>query len=470
MTKPFGSRVAAPAVRGVLDTGLKERHVAMLSIGGVIGAGLFVGSGHAIAAAGPAVIIAYLLSGIIVLLVMRMLGEMAVALPDTGSFSTYADHAIGRWAGFTIGWLYWWRKVLVIPLEATAAAIILHSWFPDIATWVFALTITAALTSSNLLKVAYYGELEFWFALTKITAIIIFICIGAAAIMGFLPNSSVSGVGALSNAVGGLVPNGLEAVIGAMVIAMFSLFGAEVATIAAVESKNPVRQITRATNSAIWRISIFYLASLLIVISLVPWDDPLLPEMGAYQRVLELVNIPYAKALVDIVVLIALISCLNSALYTASRMIFSLSQRGDAPAAIQRTTRNGVPVFAVLASTAVGFLTVIANYIMPKQVFTFLLATSGAIGLLVYLVIAVSQLRLRKRLLANGEQLKLKMWLFPWLTWIVIVAIVGILLAMFIQPHHRTEMLITSTLAVIVAITGLVINRHRKEPELPSNR
>src|ERR1700743_3360381 len=141
---------------------------------------------------------------------MRMLGEMAVALPDTGSFSTYADHAIGRWAGFTIGWLYWWRKVLVIPLEATAAAIILHSWFPDIATWVFALTITAALTSSNLLKVAYYGELEFWFALTKITAIIIFICIGAAAIMGFLPNSSVSGIGALSHALGGFAPNGLE--------------------------------------------------------------------------------------------------------------------------------------------------------------------------------------------------------------------------------------------------------------------
>ncbi|WP_045366254.1 amino acid permease [Mycoavidus cysteinexigens] len=469
MTKPLSGQAATSAARGTLDTGLKERHVAMLSIGGVIGAGLFVGSGHAIAAAGPAVIIAYLISGALVLLVMRMLGEMAVALPDTGSFSTYADHAIGRWAGFTIGWLYWWRKVLVIPLEATAAAIILHSWFPDVATWIFALAITAILTLSNLLKVAYYGELEFWFALIKVTAIISFIGIGLGAILGFFPASSVSGIDALTSVVGGFAPNGFEAVLGAMVIAMFSLFGAEVSTIAAVESKNPVRQITRATNSVIWRISIFYLASLFVVIALVPWDDPLLPEIGAYQRVLELINIPYAKALVDVIVFIALISCLNSALYTASRMIFSLSQRGDAPAAIQRTTRSGVPALAVLASTAVAFLTVIANYLMPKQVFTFLLATSGAIGLLVYLVIAISQLRLRARLLASGKELKLKMWLFPWLTWIVIVAITIILIAMFIQPNHRMEMIITAALAVVVALTGLVINRNHEAPKLPQD-
>ncbi|KAG0163594.1 hypothetical protein DFQ28_010340 [Apophysomyces sp. BC1034] len=426
----------------------------MLSIGGVIGAGLFVGSGHAIAEAGPAVLIAFAISGALVLMVMRMLGEMAVALPDTGSFSTYADRAIGRWAGFTIGWLYWSRKVLVIPLEATAAAIILNSWFPDIATWIFALSITLALTASNLLKVAYYGEIEFWFALTKIVAIILFIAIGLGAIFGLLPSSDVSGIKALYNA-GGFAPNGLGAIPSAMVTAMFSLFGAEIATIAAVESKDPATQMTKVINSIIWRIGLFYLTTIFIVVSLVPWNDPRLLEAGAYQRVLELINIPYAKAIFDTIVLIALISCLNSALYSASRMIFSLSQRGDAPVTIQRTNRHGTPVIAVLASTIVGFLVIIVSYTMPKQVFSFLLATSGSIGLLVYLVIAVSQLRMRPRLLASGKELRLKMWFYPWLTWIAIIAIAGVLAAMLIQPSHRAEVIVTAMLASGLTITGL---------------
>jgi GABA permease len=186
-----------------LAPGLKQRHVTMLSIAGVIGAGLFVGSGHAIAAAGPAVLLSYLAAGTLVVLVMRMLGEMAVASPDTGSFSTYANRAIGPWAGFTIGWLYWWFWVLVIPLEAIAAAAILHSWFPGIDTWIFALSITCGLTLTNLYSVARYGEFEFWFALAKVLAIIAFIVVCAIALVGGLPDITVSGIGTLINNNGG---------------------------------------------------------------------------------------------------------------------------------------------------------------------------------------------------------------------------------------------------------------------------
>lgn len=449
-----------------LSNGLKQRHVTMMSIAGVIGAGLFVGSGHAIASAGPAALIAYAITGVLIVLVMRMLGEMATAYPDSGSFSTYADRAIGHWAGFTIGWLYWWFWVLVIPIEATAAAAILNAWFPTIDTWIFALGITSVLTITNLFSVKNYGEFEFWFALIKVVAIIIFLCIGVAAIMGVFPHSNVSGAARLFDN-GGFMPNGIGAVFAAMLTVMFSFMGTEIVTIAAAESDDPQSQIVRATNSVIWRISLFYLGSILVVASIVPWNDALLPSHGSYQRAMELIGVPHAKAIIDVVVLVSVASCLNSALYTASRMIFSLSMRRDAPAFLRRTDAEGTPRAAVLASTAFGFLTVIANYLMPDYVFNFLLATSGAIALLVYLVIAVSQLRMRSVLQAENVHIQLRMWCFPWLTWIVIFFISGLLLTMLIRDEQRVEIGATAALAlVVVAASWINQVRRRKESGL----
>jgi len=444
-----------------LEQGLKPRHVTMLSIAGVIGAGLFVGSGHAIAEAGPAVLLAYAAAGTLVVLVMRMLAEMAVASPDTGSFSTYADRAIGHWAGFTIGWLYWWFWVLVIPLEANAAATILHAWFPGVAIWAFTLIITLLLTATNLFSVKNYGEFEFWFALIKVVAIIGFVILGLAAICGFLPNSQVSGVSHLVDTQG-FMPNGMGAVLAAMLTTMFSFMGTEIVTIAAAESHNPGKQISKATNSVIWRIGLFYLVSIFIVVALVPWNDPSLAHVGSYQTVLDRMGIPNAKLIVDIVVLVAVTSCLNSALYTASRMLFSLGKRGDAPAASKRTNGSGTPYWAVIMSTAAAFLAVFANYVAPAAVFEFLLASSGAIALLVYLVIAVSQLRMRHKRMANGEKIAFRMWLFPGLTYAVIVFIVGVLTVMLFQEEHRVEILATGLLSIIVIAAGLLVARRRK--------
>ncbi|WP_029533458.1 GABA permease [Pseudomonas asplenii] len=444
-----------------LEQGLKPRHVTMLSIAGVIGAGLFVGSGHAIAAAGPAVLLAYAAAGTLVVLVMRMLAEMAVASPDTGSFSTYADRAIGHWAGFTIGWLYWWFWVLVIPLEANAAATILHAWFPNVAIWVFTLVITLLLTVTNLFSVKNYGEFEFWFALIKVVAIIGFVVLGLLAIFGLLPTSQVSGVSHLVDTVG-FMPNGLGAVLAAILTTMFSFMGTEIVTIAAAESKDPGKQISKATNSVIWRIGLFYLVSIFIVVSLVPWNDPSLAAVGSYQTVLDRMGIPNAKLIVDLVVLVAVTSCLNSALYTASRMLFSLGKRGDAPAVSRRTNASGTPYWAVMLSTGAAFLTVFANYVAPAAVFEFLLASSGAIALLVYLVIAASQLRMRRQRIAKGETIDFKMWLFPGLTWAVIVFIVAVLTVMLFQDAHRVEILATGLLSVLVVAAGLLVSRRRR--------
>jgi GABA permease len=211
---------------------------------------------------------------------------------------------------------------------------------------------------------------------------------------------------------------------------------------------------------------LFYLVSIFIVVALVPWNDPVLAAVGSYQTVLERMGIPNAKLIVDIVVLVAVTSCLNSALYTASRMLFSLGKRGDAPAVSTRTNGSGTPYWAVILSTAAAFLAVFANYVAPAAVFEFLLASSGAIALLVYLVIAVSQLRMRQKRVIAGEKIAFRMWLFPGLTYAVIVFIVGILTIMLFQEAHRVEILATGLLSVLVVATGLLVARRRKLQKL----
>ncbi|QXH53826.1 GABA permease [Pseudomonas fakonensis] len=453
-----------------LAPGLKQRHVTMLSIAGVIGAGLFVFSGHAIAKAGPAALLAYIFTGALVVLVMRMLGEMAVASPDTGSFSTYADRAIGPWAGFSIGWLYWWFWVLAIPLEAIAAANIINAWVPGVPTWAIASALILLLTGSNFFSVARYGEFEFWFGLIKIIAIIAFIALCAAALLGLLPEREVSGLGQLMALHGGFAPNGVGAIIGAMLTTMFSFIGAEVVTIAAAESKNPARQITRATNSVVWRICVFYLLSIVMILSIVPWNDPRLPQVGSFQRALEIMNIPNAKLIIDIVVLLAVASCMNSQVYTGSRMLYSLARRGDAPRFLKRINRAKVPVAAVACTTVLGVVATFINYFAPENVFKFLLSTSGAVALLVYLVIAVSQLCLRKKMLAAGKPLAFRMWLFPWLTWAVILFISGALLSMFFIEAYRSEITATGLLAILIICLGLMNARKAPHPVLGQPR
>jgi GABA permease len=452
-----------------LKAGLKPRHITMISIAGVIGAGLFVGSANAIATAGPAVLIAYAMAGTLVVLVMRMLGEMATAQPDTGSFSTYADRSLGRWAGFSIGWLYWWFWVIVIPVEATAGALILGDWFPGVPQWVFALLITGLLVGTNLFSVGNYGEFEFWFALVKVIAIVLFIGLGVLAMVGVLPGSKTSGVGHLWQD-GGFLPNGLGAVFAAMLITMFTFMGTEIVTIAAAESPNPEAGIRKAVNSVIWRISLFYLGSILVVVALVPWNAKGLAAegSGSYQYALERMGLGGLRTVLEFVILTAVASCLNSALYTASRMAFSLSTRGDAPAAWSRTTERGVPAWAILASSVVGFLGVIGNYLLPEKIFGYLLASSGAIALFVYLVIALSQLRMRRQLDAEGHTPAVRMWLYPGLTYATIGFIAFVLVLMLVQEGHRLELGLSLALAAVIVAIGVARTRGERPAAVPA--
>ncbi|MET0475965.1 MAG: amino acid permease [Mycobacterium sp.] len=439
---------------GALGTSLKPRHITMISIAGVIGAGLFVGSANAIKEAGPAVLISYFLAGTLVVLVMRMLGEMATANPDTGSFSVYSHRALGGWAGFTTGWLYWWFWVLVIPVEATAAASILSDLVGG-PQWIWALAVTLLLTVTNLISVGNYGEFEFWFALIKVVAIVAFIGIGVAAIFGLIPDSQVSGIDSLWQP-DGFMPNGFGAVIAGMLVTMFSFMGTEIVTIAAAESPDPTTGISKAVNSVIWRISLFYIGSIFVIVALMPYDQL---EDGSYQSTLQAIGIPGSKIIMDIVILTAVASCLNSALYTASRMLFSLGDRHDAPGVVRKLTTNGVPWVAVLASMVVGFLAVAGNYVLPEKIFAYLLATSGAVALFVYLAIAVSQFVLGRTMRSAGEQAPVRMWLFPYLTVGVIVAIVVVLILMAFDPDQQQAIFLSLLSAAFIVIAGVVVHR-----------
>ncbi|MEU7104630.1 amino acid permease [Streptomyces sp. NPDC046215] len=448
-----------------LKAGLKNRHLSMIAIGGVIGAGLFVGSKSGIAAAGPAILISYALVGAMVVFVMRMLGEMAAANPTSGSFSAYADRALGRWAGFSIGWLYWFFWVVVLAVEATAGAEILEGWIPAVPQWAWALIVMVVLTVTNLGSVSSYGEFEFWFAGIKVVAISAFVVIGGLAVFGLLPGSDNPGAG-LDNltAHGGFMPNGPGAILAGVLMVVFSFMGSEIVTLAAGESEDPQRAVTKATNSVIWRIGVFYLGSIFVVVSLLPWDSAEIAEKGSYVAALDTIGIPHAGQIMNVIVLTAVLSCLNSGLYTASRMAFSLGQRGDAPKAFAVVDKRGVPKAAILGSVVFGFLSVFFNYMWPDTVFKFLLNASGAVALFVWLVICFTQLKMRGIIQRETpERHVVKMWLFPYLTWLTIGMITFVLGYMVYDGgDNRQQVLLSTLLGVIVLTVGIVLDRRRR--------
>ncbi|BFV61033.1 amino acid permease [Kitasatospora sp. CMC57] len=446
---------------GQLKAGLKNRHLSMIAIGGVIGAGLFVGSGAGIASTGPGILLSYALAGVLVVMVMRMLGEMAAADPQSGSFSAYADRALGRWAGFSIGWLYWFFWVVVLAVEATAGAKILNSWVPGVPQWAFALAVMAVLTATNLFSVASYGEFEFWFAGIKVVAIAAFIVVGGLAVFGLLPGTDAVGMTNLTGN-GGFLPHGVGAVFTGMLTVVFAFMGSEIVTLAAGESADPEKAVSKATNSVIWRIGVFYLGSIAIVVTLLPWNDASV-KGSPYVAVLEHVGIPGAGRVMDVIVLTAVLSCLNSGLYTASRMAFSLGQRGDAPRAFARVSARGVPRTAILSSVVFGFVAVFFNYTSPDTIFKFLINSSGAVALFVWLVICFSQLRMRRIIERESpERLLVRMWLYPYLTWATIGLIGFVMVYMFTDADGRTQMYLSLVAAAVVLVASAVVDRRRK--------
>ncbi|MGW1314577.1 amino acid permease [Streptomyces sp. NPDC002426] len=455
-----------------LAHGLKQRHLTMLGLGGVIGAGLFVGSGAGIAVAGPAVVVSYLIAGALAMLVMRMLGEMSAAMPASGSFSVHAERALGRWAGFSVGWLYWFMLVVVLAVEATAAAQIAHAWVPAVDQWLWVLLFMVVFTVANLTAVKNFGEFEFWFAALKVTAIVAFLVLGVLAVLGVLPDTDPVGLTNLTGQ-GGFLPNGWDGVVSGVLTVVFAFGGLEVVTIAAAETDDPARAVGRAVRSAVVRILFFYVGSMLVIVTVLPWTAQQ-AGLSPYVKVLDSIGVPSAGQIMNIVVFVALLSALNANLYGSSRMIFSLAERGEAPRGLLKVsgTRGaegsasgggGVPRRAVLASVAFGFVSVLLNLEWPDTVFLYMLNSVGAVLLFVWGLIAASQLRLRRRLEREApDALALRMWCFPYLTWVTLAGLLAVLLLMLTDDAARPQVLWSAAATALVLLVAVVRERRAK--------
>nr|WP_205750406.1 amino acid permease [Diaphorobacter sp. HDW4B] len=435
-----------PQTASGLSTGLKERHMTMIALGGVIGAGLFIGSGVVIKQAGPAAVISFLITGLLVVLVMRMLGELACAMPSGGSFYEYsreafADHpGLSRLAGFLTGWMYWYFWVIVVALEAVAGADLLRYWLPNVDGWIISLVLLVMLTLTNLVSVKSFGEFEFWFSSIKVAAIVVFLFIAGVHVLGWTPGANGLQIANLTQH-GGFAPNGWIPVLTGAVAATGFYFGAEIVTIAAAETAEPQKAVAKATNSVITRVLVFYVGSVLLVACLVPWNSKDIAT--PYVSALNAMGVPAAAQIMNAIVLTAVLSALNSGLYASSRMLFALTKRGDAPKSLAKVSKNGVPVRAILIATLFGYGAIVMSYVSPDTVFAFLVNSYGTVAIFVYILIAISQLRLRKRLEREAPHLlKVRMWCFPYLTYLAIAGMCSIVIAMAFIPEQRTPLML----------------------------
>ncbi|MER7081567.1 gamma-aminobutyrate:proton symporter, AAT family (TC 2.A.3.1.5) [Saccharopolyspora kobensis] len=432
-----------------LRRSLKNRHLQMIALGGIIGASLFIGSGAVISTVGPAAVLSYALGGLLVVLVMRMLGEMATAAPTLGSFMEYARTSLGDWAGFTIGWLYWYYWVGVVAFEAVVGAELLNPLVPVVPQWVLSLVLMFALTATNLVSVRSFGETEFWLASIKVITIVIFLLCGAVFVLGLWPGAEFS-VGNIAR--DGFVANGWFAVLHGVVIVIFSYFGTEIVTIVSAESDEPERSVAKATKAVVWRVLLFYVGSVALLVMITPWQQ--IPvESSPYAAAFSRFGLPGAEVVVNVVVFTAVISVLNSGLYTASRMLFALQRRRFAPAWVRDVNRRGVPWKAILLSTLVGYVAVAASYVSPDTIFYFIINSAGAVALFIYAIIAASQLRMRRRLEQRApERLKLRMWFFPYLTWATLVVIAAVIVTMGAIGEVRSQLTLS-----LVSLVGILL-------------
>jgi GABA permease len=445
-----------------LSHALRPRHVTMITIGGIIGAGLFVGSSVAINAAGPAIILSYALTGLLVLVIMRSLGEMAVEMPKVRSFTEFARAGLGNWAGFSVGWLYWYFWIIVIPVEAIAGATLLQRWLP-VPKWEIGVVLMAAMAAVNLMSARSFGEFEFWFASIKVTAIIIFIALATLFALGVTSPSGPT----LSNLVshGGFAPYGSRAVFAACTTVFFSMMGAEIVTIAAAESTEPAKSVARMVSTVVWRILAFYIGSVALIVCVVPWTDIKVGE-SPFTQALDHMHIPYAGTIMTVIVLTAVLSCLNSSFYVASRVLFVLAERGDAPRWLVVTNPRHVPARSVIVASMAGFAGVIAERMAPDMVFGWLVKASGALIVFIYMLICLSQIRTRQaRERAGGPPPKLPMWMFPWLSYAAIAAMAAVLVAMGMTADLRSQ-LWASIVSVAIALGAYALKRRAAQPRL----
>lgn len=410
-----------------MQRGLKNRHIQMIALGGAIGTGLFYGSAKTIQLVGPGVILSYTIGGCIIFLIMRMLGEMSVYEPVSGSFSHYAYKYWGEFPGFLSGWNYWANYIIVSMAELTAVGMYVNYWYPDIPQWFSALVCLVGITAINLINVKMYGEFEFWFAIVKVTAILGMIVLGLVMVFAGLGGAATG----FSNlwVHGGFLPNGMWGLSLSLVVVMFSFGGIELIGITAGEADNPKKSIPQAINQVMWRILIFYIGSLAVMMIIYPWNQVGL-DGSPFVQIFSKMGIASAANILNIVVLTAALSVYNSGIYSNARMLYSLSQHNNAPKVFGKLNQNGIPVAGVLGSSAVTLIAVVLNYLFPGKIIMYLMAVAVIAGIISWTVIVVVNLRFHKFMGANVKNLEFKTPWYPYSNYLCIAFLIMIVALM----------------------------------------
>jgi arginine/ornithine permease len=427
-----------------LNRSMKSRHLFMMSLGGIIGTGLFLGSGYAIGEAGPAgAILAYLVGGLLMYLAMVCLGELSVMMPVSGSFQAHATKFIGPATGFVVGWVYWLSWAMYVGLEFVAAGVLMKRWFPDVPTWIWCAIFVLLLFIINSLTTKAFAETEYWFAGIKVLAVIIFIIVGLCAILGVI-HLDKEPTPYFSHFIGdGLFPAGLVGVFISMMSVIYAFQGSEIMGVAAGETEEPEKNIPRAIRNIVVRILLFYVLAIFVLSALVPWKQAGVLE-SPFVTVFDMVGIPYAADIMNFVILTAILSVSNTGLFACTRVLYSLAESGMAPKALGKLTKRGIPFNSLLITLVFALLSLLTSIVAADTLFVVLLAVSGIGGTLTWLFIAVAQMGFRRQYLKKGgklEDLKYKVLLYPFMPILCIVMCLFIFGFMLYDPTQRSSLL-----------------------------
>ena len=442
-----------------LKRGLKSRHVTMIAIGGAIGTGLFLGSGSAIHSAGPSIILSYLIVGIITFFMMRALGELILADPDSHSFLESIKKYLGKRAEFVAGWMYWACWLSLAMADLTATGIYLRYWFPWLPQWVSPLVIVILLMLINMVNVGLFGELESWFSMIKVMAIVVLIITGA--VMLLLHTHVKGGYVSLTNLVnhGGFFPTGILGFLLSFQMVVFAFVGVEIVGQTASETANPQKDIPKAINTLPVRIGLFYVGSMLAIMSVYPWNH-ITTTSSPFVQVFTGIGVTAAAGILNFVVLTAAMSATNSAIFSTSRSLYSLARNGHAPKRLGELTKKAIPMNALMTSSLILFVVVALNYLMPAEIFSVVSTVSTICFVIVWIMIMAAHIVYRKQ---NKQNLgSFKMPGYPVTSWLTLAFYIGILILLFFIKSTQLALIISILFAIFLAISYSFVRKNDK--------
>jgi AAT family amino acid transporter len=433
-----------------------------MALGSTIGVGLFLGSASAIQIAGPSILLGYLLAGIVAFIVLRALGEMAVHEPVAGSFAAYANTYVGPLAGYMVGWGYWTYWIVVGIAEVTAVGIYMGIWFPETPQWIWALSSIVMMGLINLIAVKVFGEFEFWFALIKVIAIVAMIALGCSVIFfGFTNDWNPIGLANLWQH-GGFFPNGISGMLLSLQMVLFAYVGIEMIGLSAGEAENPRKTIPMAIDSLAWRILIFYMGAIFVILAIFPWNE--VGQQGSpFVVMFERIGLREAAGIINFVVITAALSSCNAGIFSGGRLLYALSANGYAPSPFAKLSKYGVPHRAVMATVAVCMTGVVLNYFVPDKAFQYVMAAVTFIGLMVWIAILITQIQFRRSLTkVQVAELAYRTPWWPYSSWFALAFIALVVVLMGFHEDARIALVLGPCLLGVYLIMFYIVGLHRK--------